>query len=440
MNLRSSFTFCLLYLVALRPAVDPDLFWHLKTGWFVTMTNRLPNFDPFTSSDSPWMLHEWLSQVVMWHIYLLGGWNGLAIFFAFIAAGAFFLMTKLTPGYKNLSSFLAVAGAFTAAPMLGARPQVFTLFGVAIVVYVLESKKPSYWLVPLFVVWSNVHAGFVLGLALLLVYSLFQRRVDQLVTAGLIVPIVGLFNTNYGMGVWLYPFQTTLFNEQMQGYIAEWQSPDFHNVAYWPYLLLILLILWGMADSVNWPEPLEMVLICGAIAAGLVSVRHIPPAVIILLPRLIKILSTTGTGNTVEESLKQLALPGGKFAIPLVICALFGLSIATHHKLQNTEQLIADSYPAAAIKFLPISDEVFNAYEWGGYLIFANKRPWIDGRADIHTGRIADYIAISRGEMEIPAGVNHALLKPNSALANLLLAKGWERVFTSETAVVLAAP
>jgi hypothetical protein len=48
-----------------RNAVDPDLWWHLRTGQWIMETGHIPRSDPFsfTRAGSPWVSHEWLSEV-----------------------------------------------------------------------------------------------------------------------------------------------------------------------------------------------------------------------------------------------------------------------------------------------------------------------------------------------------------------------------------------
>ncbi|MDT8306810.1 MAG: hypothetical protein RRC07_12810, partial [Anaerolineae bacterium] len=53
-----------LFVVAVRKTVDPDLWWHLRTGEYI-LNNGLPRTDvfSFTVPDHRWITHEWLSQV-----------------------------------------------------------------------------------------------------------------------------------------------------------------------------------------------------------------------------------------------------------------------------------------------------------------------------------------------------------------------------------------
>jgi len=67
-NPRRTFAGILLFgLLAMtaRPALDPDLWWHLRTGQWIVETGTVPHTDPFsfTRAGQPWVSHEWLSEV-----------------------------------------------------------------------------------------------------------------------------------------------------------------------------------------------------------------------------------------------------------------------------------------------------------------------------------------------------------------------------------------
>ena len=89
---------------------------------------------------------------------------------------------------------------------------------------------------------------------------------------------------------------------------------------------------------------------------------------------------------------------------------------------------------------------VFNEYGFGGYLIFAHVRPFIDGRADMYGGPfLRQYAAITRpgkAAMETTFqsfGISWTLLSPtNPAVVVLDLLPEWCRVYADNVAVVHA--
>src|SRR6266404_256734 len=58
--------------------VDPDMWWHLKTGELILSTHRWATTDAYsyTSAGAPWMSAEWLGDVLIAGVYRLGGLRG----------------------------------------------------------------------------------------------------------------------------------------------------------------------------------------------------------------------------------------------------------------------------------------------------------------------------------------------------------------------------
>jgi hypothetical protein len=106
-----------------------------------------------------------------------------------------------------------------------------------------------------------------------------------------------------------------------------------------------------------------------------------------------------------------------------------------------TAPVTALAHVPPAVRGLP----VLNDYDFGGYLIFAGVRPYIDGRADMYGDPfVAGDDAIQRGD---PVATRRALdryrirwaiLRPDRPLAALLArTPGWKRTYADRYAVVL---
>src|SRR5271170_6069426 len=56
------------FAMAVRGVVDPDVWWHLRTGQLILQNHHLFNSDPysFTRFGQPWVNHEWLSDSLMY--------------------------------------------------------------------------------------------------------------------------------------------------------------------------------------------------------------------------------------------------------------------------------------------------------------------------------------------------------------------------------------
>src|SRR5215813_819424 len=73
--------FCMIFVLALRQSVslDPDLWWHLKTGEQIVTTKTVPHTDDysFTKQGTEWVAHEWLSEVFLYGVFKFLGLTGL---------------------------------------------------------------------------------------------------------------------------------------------------------------------------------------------------------------------------------------------------------------------------------------------------------------------------------------------------------------------------
>src|ERR1700688_445816 len=251
-----------------RNAIDPDLWWHLRTGQLIVETGKVPHFDPFsfTRGGRAWVSHEWLSDVLFYELWKHGGPAALILFSAIITTAGFMLLYLLCPAQKHWAAAATAFGALASAPAWGVRPQMFTFTMASLLLWLVEAgenrPKLLFWIPPLFVLWLNLHAGFALGPALLLAYGIgliletalgdtpWLKVRPLLVRTGLLaVACLALVPLNpNGVRLYRYPLDT-LRSEGMRSLIGEWFSPDFHQLTYRP--LLVVLLLRGVARAVS---------------------------------------------------------------------------------------------------------------------------------------------------------------------------------------------
>jgi hypothetical protein len=419
MTIRRLFvTLFALALVAMpmRETLDPDMWWHLRTGETIWQ-NGIPRHDifSFTVPHHEWVTHEWLSQLFMWLVYLVGGLPGLIVVFALLTAVSFWLVYRCCAGRPYLAAFVVLLAAIASAIVWGARPQIFNILLAALFVYLVEQVKDEQldprwlWSLPLVtMVWANLHSGYLLGVVLLATYTVgsgLERalglgdrrtfspaRLRQMVfvTAGSF--LLAAVNPS-GLSLWFYPFET-LGSPAMQAYIQEWHSPNFHLVYFWPFAALIGLGGISWAFSPQRPTWSDLLLFCGTAAAGLVSARHIPLFAVVATPVICRHLSVAlqtvdgGRWTTGGEAARPLPplLVGLNWL--LVGLSLLGLLAWTANTIVENETAVAQRYPVAAVDFLEAEGLAgapgYNSYNWGGYLIWRGLPVFVDGRADVY--------------------------------------------------------
>ena len=151
--------FLVILIAAMQPITDPDFWWHLKTGQYITETRSIPHTDIFSNSrlGSEWVTHEWLSEVLIYWIYRVSGFIGLIVVFAVIITASFwivYLRFKSHVQHPIVAGFALLLGAAATTPVWGVRPQTLSLFLASVFLFILyryyrnESKHGIWWLVP----------------------------------------------------------------------------------------------------------------------------------------------------------------------------------------------------------------------------------------------------------------------------------------------------
>lgn len=500
------FVACLLmWLFALtaRMIHDPDFWWHLKTGQLIAQTGSIPHADPFshTMTGRAWVAHEWLSEVLMYGVYRAAGLTGLIFLFAALTSAAYWITYLRSEGRPFAAGGALLLGAFASSSVWGVRPQMLTLLLTSIFLAILDRHSGSrarsralWWLVPLMLLWVNLHGGFALGLALI-VLSIAGTLLDgwlvegeREATAGrlhalvvvlcaclLVVPL----NPN-GVHMFTYPFET-LASPMMQTFLLEWLPPDFRDRQLLPLALLFFATFTSLALSPKRARPSEMLLLSVLGFAALRSSRHIPFFALAAIPRLaghahgLLAARRNKASNAGREQLHHARgqagasrfansddaqssvadLRKGRFSFAtIVLCAATLMLMAAgafrvRATLAGAPGVGKERLPVEAVEWVRANrpkGALFHKFEWGGYLmwnLYPDYPVFVDGRSDMYGDDfILDYIKTSRGEMGWREtfdryAIGTVIVNPDSALVKLLRADDeWHGVYEDTHAVV----
>jgi hypothetical protein len=194
-------------LLAFRPAVDPDVFWHLAAGKWIWRNQAIPKVDPFswTAPGRAWIAHEWLTEAIWRVVYRAGGWGALVALTGLILMATFTLVHATA---RRLGAGPVASTIFTALSALAGlhtwnvRPQMISLAFSALFGYwfattgttsstsqsmasgvrrILTSKSSPdwapavsnhlWWAPVVMLVWVNLHGGWVFGMAMLAAFA-----------------------------------------------------------------------------------------------------------------------------------------------------------------------------------------------------------------------------------------------------------------------------
>ncbi len=277
-------------LSTLSPAVlgDGDTWSHLATGEWMFAHGAVPRADPFSHSmpGAPWTAHEWLSEILMTLAFRCGGWSGVALLTGAAAAGAALIMgLRVARDLSGAALGVTVAlGVELWTANLLARPHVLALpLAAAWTVGLLDArdraKAPPLWFALMMILWSNMHGGFVFGLALIGPFALEAvaaaprgarfAALSAWALFGLAAIGAALVNP-YGVEALLFPFR--LMGVENLSRISEWAPQDFGQLGPME-IALLLLVGFALTRPMATP-PLRAALLAGLLAMALQHARH----------------------------------------------------------------------------------------------------------------------------------------------------------------------
>ena len=463
--------FALLFALATRIPIDTDTWWHLRSGEH-TLTQGMIHADPFsfTFNGQPWINHSWGAQVVMLAFWRVAGNLGLAVFTSLLATAGMYMVYRMSAGNVYLRGFALVIGAATAAVFWSPRPQMFTFFLSAVILYLLylykREKVDRLWLIPVvMLLWVNLHAGFSIAFILMggviageVLANLFNSggehviswtRLRKLVIVAL-VSVAALVLNPYGLQIYGVPFQTVSIGA-LQDFIQEWNSPNFHERQTWPFIALLLGVLGAAGASQRRLEWSDFVLVSGTAFMGLLAGRNIALFAVVATPVLTydlqSILEERGwVLKTIKRPTRQMA----RLNAVLVTLVLVGslakvLLVLDGETVAEAQEMFL---PVQATRFLnegDISGPIFNSYNWGGFLILnAPDMPvFVDGRTDLYGDEfLQTYLHTATGgdgwrDTLAEYDIQTVLVEAQSGLARQLRDEpGWTLDYEDDLAVI----
>jgi hypothetical protein len=490
----------LIFILAARTPLDSDMWWHLRAGQETWQSGRPMLVDNLSTTrfGAHWINHSWLSEVGMYLLYMWGGSLAISGMTALLAVLSMTLVYFTLEGPALLRAFLLILGSAVAAVVWSPRPQLVSLVLMALVGYLLYLYKwkgvDRLWLLPVvFILWANLHGGFPLGFMLIgcmvagefLNYLLGncgnhvldRKRVLRLLIWGGISVAALLINAN-GLNILLIPFQTVGVRV-LQNFVAEWASPDFHQLFQQPFIWLLLALLASVGFSGKRLDATDLLSVSLFTYLGLVARRNYGPFSLVAIPVLSRHLwpairawyerepvtgwkkslgfSKSATGDT-SDSLVQsdpirVIRPGVQKAINLGLVAFVAfaaigkLYVAANPILVDSS--LKSTYPVKAIAWLRTNHPtgpMLNEYNWGGYLIwFLREYPvFVDGRTDLYgddiLGQWITVIQAGQGWQGIldKWKIRLILIEPGRPLAAALPQDGWKMLYQDDQALIFS--
>ncbi len=451
----------LLYLVffafGFASFTDPDYWWHLRTGEIIVDTLSIPRHDTysFTAAGTELFNHQWLSEALIYlSVDSLGYAVTLGLFIALTLA-SFGLMQRLlvrlgTPRVVALG--LVGLGMLISAPYWTVRPQLLSWFLLAVFVnVVIDRDRPAWILVPVLVVWANLHLGFLLGLGVVglwFVSRIWEHRSGErtfaiwpaaaFVAACIAATLINANGARPLMQVLEY-LPITSSDVGVQG-ITELESPDFSQPIHTP-LLLGVLVLVGVTLAGGVRDRFSILLAIVFTALALQIGRFQPLFAIAFLPA-----AGLAAAQLVSRPKRDGEAPRSFVNWSLVAIAAIAVLIAIPQLpgAQTGRQANTDGrtfYPAESLAWVQENApeaNVFTTHMWGGFFINGLQpegHVYIDGRGTMYgPERFESYRLILnanegwQAELE-SSGANVVVVGQDEKLGPALVdAEGWSLV------------
>lgn len=414
------------FLLSFQKIYDYDVWFHLEAGEYIIKNLTIPVKDVFsyTAYGNTWITHEWLYEVIIYFIHLIGGINGLILFKAALVTPTFGYLLA-APIKRGVSPFIAApviaAAAVLASERFLERPELVSYLFVALYLYYLErfragKERGGYlWILPaVMLFWANTHSGAIFGIILIGAYGagevwgyLFEKdrykkrdgalRIKKLSIIFAVTILAGFLNPNTYQ-VYTYPFFALDINARTGLNIAEYTPPAWPGDSLF-FILMAVAVLIVFSNIKRVPLSHLGLFVLFSLSALRYS-RNIALWAIISAPIVAIYLDASRQALTKErfsEGIKSFVLSA------MVVILLTASTVSGLVKNGSWGLGIKENwFPEGAVSFLEkagIGGNMFNSYEFGGYLIwrtYPERKVYIDGRSDVYIDLLIEQMMLGK--------------------------------------------
>ena len=268
--------------------IGPDTYLNLYAGRWIVDHRAIPHTDTltFAGQGRPWFAQQWLPHVLFYATWRVGGYAAIAILSGASIALAFAILAwlMLRRGTSPTRTITWVVVAFFVCQQnteIRAQSFAYPLFA-GVLFLLLEDERQGWrnrmWaLLPLLILWSNVHGSILLGAPLVAGYCLWRLLKTRDLRYGALVaatPItVGI--TPYGFSVFDY-YQAVVSNPVIGRVVQEWAPATFSpsNLQFFILCLLLAAIAVVAVRKRVRPAPGLVAITLILIAGGFHTVRY----------------------------------------------------------------------------------------------------------------------------------------------------------------------
>jgi hypothetical protein len=384
-----------------------DIWSHLATGRWIWESGSLRFKDPwsFTRLGQPWLCQTWLSDLILhaWSSWFgmatLVWWKWSVLVAAFVLV---FLALRQISG-NSLAAYLAALLAIAVgAPFFDIKPHLYSLLGFALLLHVALQPTRFRWpAIVVFLLWVNLHDGFLFGLLALTVILAVARVLGESPRNAFALWLgclaAGLANP-HGPDAYIFPIQCAFSRYSLYVSVDDWSPPwQAGGIRSIPYFVSVgvfvasvvaallarlhrrqtRLTVTGMALGL-------LTLAMSLRSRGFIPLFGIAQSVLLAPVLTIYISRLAGRFHIVRWTMfREYLLP--VLAIVVGACWLYPYPLSSRAFLFLTNE---DSLPVEALNVTEanqLAGKVFAFSPWGGYLDLRTNgglKVFIDGRAE----------------------------------------------------------
>jgi hypothetical protein len=402
-------------LTAIRGTVkltqsDGDLAAHIRMGETILRTGHIPahSLVSFTAPTDPMVAHAWLSEIIFALLFRAGGLPLLSIVTGIIVgathgAMALFLRKRgADPRWAFLAALLSLSLAST---HWLTRPHMFSIVGAALTLFFLESddRKRVFYFLPLYVVWANLHGGWLFGLVVIGAFivgdlceawlsagerEIWLGKAKDNSIALLVASLATLVNP-FGLGLHKEVLNAVT-STSLATNIAEYLAPNFQDAGQWPFLLAILTTVALFAFGTRRIQIPWLLVILVSMFFSLRSFRNIALFGVTGWPLIaLHAARSLPSWRKPFPLFKEFARldPGSRIGILAIPVAIIMLAVGLNRGNIGGLSIIPDhfspkAFPTAAVekaREASLQGRVFDAWGWGGYIMYA----WPEARLHV---------------------------------------------------------
>lgn len=409
-SVRATLVLAALYLIppalAIRPIIDPDIWWHLRQGQWIVEHGTVPSTDPFSwfGVGRQWIAYHWLFEVLVYGLHAMAGLAGVVGYTVVMCIAITFALHRLV---RRLEPNLFVGAALTTAALLAMAPVLptprpwlanilFLCLQLTVLLDVRRTGSPRALIVLplLFAVWANINIQFVYGLFVLGAAAL-EPVLDRLrggpsgngrlplrpLLMAFAVCVLATMVGPYHVKIYLPVIDAIRLTAPFE-YLAELQAPRFREPFNWLALGLLLSAVF-LAGRQRPPSAFLVVLLGTGAFLFFRAARDVWVCVVVS----VVVIGMYRPWSLPAVPVPFRALRGGVVAM-VVLAASIVLGV-TRLSDGRLDEVVTARFPARAADLVEregYQGQLYNDYDWGGYLIW--RLPGIpvglDGRNPLH--------------------------------------------------------